>query len=363
MSGGDGTREDLVRLITQRFSACATALTDSGTSALVLALRMTAGPGGIVAFPAYVCVDLIAAARKAEVKVRLYDVDPHTLSPDLTSLRLTLDDGVQAVVVAHLYGFPADMPGVRALVQDYGVPLIEDAAQQAGATLYGIPAGGMGDISILSFGRGKGTTAGNGGALLALTERWQPIVEALTHALPAPARGNGDMIGATASWIMGRPSLYDIPASLPMLKLGETVYHEAQEPAAMSHAGATLLRSTIEHADAYTAIRRRHAERLTEAANASARLHACQVIDNGVGGYLRFPIVTGNPILPSERLGIIRGYPRPLFDYEEIQPILLASNQLFRGARCLARGLLTLPTHHLLNDNDVKQLTSWLRMA
>ncbi|MDQ3520445.1 MAG: DegT/DnrJ/EryC1/StrS family aminotransferase, partial [Gemmatimonadota bacterium] len=76
--------------LTERFGAQAVALTDSGTSALVLALRLAAGAGGTVAFPGYACIDLAAAARFAGVRVRLYDVDPASLSPDLDSVRRTL---------------------------------------------------------------------------------------------------------------------------------------------------------------------------------------------------------------------------------------------------------------------------------
>ncbi len=140
-------------------------LTDSGTSALVLALQMFARPLAPIAMPAYACVDLIAAARRANVRVRFFDVDPQTLSPDMDSLQRVLEEGVSAVVVAHLYGFPADMPAVVKVAHDAGVPVIEDAAQHASATIAGRPAGSFGDVTVLSFGRGKGTTSGRGGAL------------------------------------------------------------------------------------------------------------------------------------------------------------------------------------------------------
>lgn len=117
--------------LSTRYDARAVALTDSGTAALVLAMRLTA-PRGTVALPAYGCVDLIAAAVRARVRVRLYDVDPATLSPDLDSVRQALARGADAVVVAHFYGYPADIPGVRALADAAGARVIEDAAQHAG---------------------------------------------------------------------------------------------------------------------------------------------------------------------------------------------------------------------------------------
>src|SRR5215469_16054861 len=63
------------RALGERFHASAVALTDSGTSALVLAFRFALPEGGTVALPAYACVDLLAAAAYAGVRVRLYDLD------------------------------------------------------------------------------------------------------------------------------------------------------------------------------------------------------------------------------------------------------------------------------------------------
>src|SRR5690606_21063576 len=105
-------------------------------------------------------------ARFAGVRVRLYDVDPATLSPDLDSLAAAIARGVDSIVVAHLYGFPVNMRGVLKLAMAAGIPVIEDAAQGAGGTLDDRLLGSFGALSVLSFGRGKGTTGGNGGALL-----------------------------------------------------------------------------------------------------------------------------------------------------------------------------------------------------
>src|SRR5437764_10909928 len=83
----------LERALATRFGARDVVLTDSGTSALVLALRAVLRPGGTVALPAYACVDLLAAAEATPARVRLYDVDPATLSPDLTSVDAALRRG------------------------------------------------------------------------------------------------------------------------------------------------------------------------------------------------------------------------------------------------------------------------------
>src|SRR5205814_4557558 len=113
--------ETAIKMLCARFAASDALLTDSGTSALILALRALVRPGGTIAYPGYSCIDLTSAAVGAGTRVRLYDVDPRTLSPDLESLKSALHRGVDAIVVAHLYGYPADVQAVQELAESYGV--------------------------------------------------------------------------------------------------------------------------------------------------------------------------------------------------------------------------------------------------
>lgn len=345
--------------IAEQFDAQDVVLTDSGTAALVLALRLSAGPTRTVAMPAYACVDLIAAARKADVRVRLYDVDPHTLSADIDSLSRVAAAGVDAIVVAHLFGFPVDVPAVRAVVERFGAILIEDAAQHSGATLHGVPAGAMGDLVVLSFGRGKGTTSGRGGALLF---RVSTLLRSRRDAAAAldTAFGLSDVVVAGASWLLGRPSVYGIPSALPGLHLGETVYHDAPEPRAMSRAAVAMLSRTLPMMKDAVAIRRRNGRTLHTATEQSKNLRRFTPVEGGDPGYLRFPaILRGNLRIASE-LGVARGYPRALVLEPQIQPILQKSGEPLNGAHDLARRLVTLPTHHMVTGSDLTRLAAWL---
>src|SRR5688500_11911894 len=85
----DALATDIARM----FGADECILTDSGTSALVLALRMAVPTGELVSLPGYVCIDVTAAAQRAGVRVMLYDIHPETLSPDLDSVSRTIAAG------------------------------------------------------------------------------------------------------------------------------------------------------------------------------------------------------------------------------------------------------------------------------
>lgn len=340
------------------FSARDVVLTDSGTSALVLALRALAKPLAPVAMPAYVCVDLISAARRADVRVRLFDVDPHTLSPDMDSVQRVLDEGVSAIVVAHLYGFPADMTAIMTAARAAGVPVIEDAAQHACATIADKPAGSFGDLTVLSFGRGKGTTSGRGGALLT-TRDSIASAESSAQGLNA-ATGLKDLAIAAASWALGRPSIYGIPASIPALHLGETVYHEAGEPQHMSVAATALLDRTLPEMKQAAAARCSVASVLLDSADQSRHMEAVRAIEAGTSGYLRFPVLLRGDPRDAPALGIAHGYPNPLSLEPELQAYMIASDEPLHGARELARRLVTLPTHHMVTPTDLAQMSRWM---
>lgn len=353
-------REQARALVARRYGATEAVLTDSGTSALVHALRLGVPSGGIVGLPAYACVDLAAAARYAGVRVRLYDLDPATLSPDLQSVRALVQRGVSAVVVAHLFGYPADVPGVRDIAAPAGVAVIEDAAQGTGGTIGGRRLGSMGDLAVLSFGRGKGLCAGGGGALLAFDERWSDAIAGLP---PMPSSRGWTNLAATAvQWALGRPSLYAFPSMLPWLRLGEMVYHPAHEPRGLSAGSSTLLASALAMEDADVATRRRHAHAYDEIVRASPDLAGVTPIARGAAGCLRYPVRDCNAARAANgALGIVRPYPRTLAEQEELQPVLVPGEPPMPGATELRRTLVTLPTHRFVRDVDHEANCRWLQ--
>ncbi|MBX6332097.1 MAG: DegT/DnrJ/EryC1/StrS family aminotransferase [Gemmatimonadaceae bacterium] len=357
-------RRALAAELRERYGARGALLTDSGTSALVLALRLAVGggEGKTVAFPGYACVDLAAAARFARVRVRLYDLDPRTLAPDLDSLVAAIARGVDAIVIAHLYGFPAYTPALAALAARHGIPIIEDAAQGAGGLIDGTPLGALGALSVLSFGRGKGTTGGHGGALLWREPRFDQPATHAAQPLSRPRRGWGDLAAATAQWALGRPALYGIPSAIPALRLGEMVYHPAHEPRPLSAAAASLVRRALVAADREVVIRRRNAAALEIAAEEGSDIQTIHPVAGGESGYLRYPVVDGGVRDERPDLGVLRGYPRTLHEQAELRPVLHPGEPPTPGATELRQGLFTVPTHSMVTRQDMEKLIDWLRV-
>jgi perosamine synthetase len=359
---GEHERAALVPELRRAFGASRVVLVDSGTSALAMALQVATPAGGVVALPAYACVDIGAAAIYARVRVRLYDVDPVTLSADLDSVSRVLAAGADTIVVSHLYGYPADVPAVRALAAAHGAAVIEDAAQGAWGSLRGTRLGAFGPLTVLSFGRGKGMTGGGGGALLAIGDQ-VPDALALASARVAASASSVRTLAVTAAqWALGRPALYALPSALPSLHLGETIYHPAHEPRSITLASAALVRGAIARADNDLAVRRRHAEVLALAARNAREVTAIRPVAGAEPGYLRFPVRLADARSSNRErpeLGIVHGYPDTLAELAELRSALIGDESL-PGSRELQRSIVTLPTHSLLSEKDLLKVCSWM---
>jgi perosamine synthetase len=348
-------------LARSRYGCVDALLTDSGTSALILALRKLVPRGGTVAYPAYACIDLTTAAVGAGVHVRLYDVDPATLSPDLDSVRAVIKRGVDAVVVAHLYGYPADVTGVRRLAAEAGIPVIEDAAQGAGGTLNGACLGSLGDVAVLSFGRGKGMTAGSGGAVLVRTPELADWTLSLRPDLRAGSRGTTEVLTLTAQRVFSHPYLYGIPSSIPALRLGEMVYHPPREPRGISVAAATILRRALQLDAHEVSARRGRARSLLSRLHGNSDVTPVHPIPGGESGYLRVAMIDAvGARLPRTDLGALRGYPMTLDQHSQLQPLLMAGERAGSGSQLLRDRLFTVPSHGGVGESDLSRLTEWL---
>ena len=345
----------------KRYSCLDALLTDSGTSALILALQKIVRPGGTVAYPAYGCIDLTTAALGAGVRVRFYDVDPRTLSPDLDSVRSVIGRGVDAIVVAHLFGYPADMIGVAKVAAEEGIPVIEDAAQGVGGALCGAPLGGIGDVSILSFGRGKGTTAGAGGALLVRSPELAALISRERSAIPRGSRGAIEVLMLAAQRVLSHPYLYRLPSSIPALKLGEMVYRAPRLPHAMSSGASAVLRWTLQDEPLRVSSRRECARKLLANVRQASHVTPVRPVTGGESGFLRFALLdTRGDLAPCVEFGCLRGYPMTVAQHPELASLIVPGEIAGKGSVFLRDRLFTVPTHKHVRPRDFAGLTEWL---
>lgn len=359
--GAGRPRERLEALTGEHFGAADVLLVDSGTSALRLALEAAleaaspSTPGhDVLLLPAYCCYDIATAAVGAGARVRLYDLDPATLGPDWTSLEAGLRKGTAAVVAVHLFGVPVDILRCARLATAADALLIEDAAQGFGGYLGGCPLGGIGSLGVLSFGRGKGVTGGAGGALIANDARGRRLLERMRARPLRGTRGWSELARLAAQWLLGRPSVYGVPAAFPWLGLGATRYHPPWPPRGIGRGPAAAVvrnwRSSLEEATK----RRERAARLAD-------LGAVDVAGAVEGGacLLRLP-VTPSEVRDEGELarataeGIVPAYPEPLGNLPVASSWELPPGGC-PGAAYLAERLHTAPIHSRSHPERVRR--------
>lgn len=147
----------------------------SGTFAVELALRgLRIEPEREVILAGYDFPGNFRAIEAVGAVPVLVDLKESNWCPDVNLIESAISSQTGAVIVSHLHGGLVDMHKLRALADQRGIPVIEDACQAPAATIHGRMAGTWGDVGVLSFGGSKLLTAGRGGAIMTSREDiWQ----------------------------------------------------------------------------------------------------------------------------------------------------------------------------------------------
>ncbi len=149
----------------------------SGTSAIHMALKAAGVGEGDIVF----CQSLTFSASANPIIYQnatpvFIDSDYETWNMSPVALerafkKYTMMDKLpKAVIVVHLYGLSADMDKILDLCNQYGVTLIEDAAESLGTYYKGKHTGTFGDYGIFSFNGNKIITTSGGGMLVSNNE-------------------------------------------------------------------------------------------------------------------------------------------------------------------------------------------------
>ncbi len=158
-------------------------VTGTGTAALHVALLLAGvRPGDEVLVPTMTFVATANAIRYCDAVPHFIDVEESTLGVSASALRAHLStiatsgpDGlrnretgrpIRAVVPMHAFGHPVDLSGLLDVAQEFGLVMVEDAAESLGSTYRGLHTGTFGLLGTLSFNGNKTITTGGGGAIM-----------------------------------------------------------------------------------------------------------------------------------------------------------------------------------------------------
>lgn len=171
----NGFEQDL-----ERFLGCGkhVAALASGTAAIHLALVLL----GVGAGDEVICQSFTFAASANPIIYQgatpvFVDSEPGSWNMSPTLLEEAILDRIHvtgrkpsAIIVAHLYGMPAQMSEIMDVANRYDIPVVEDAAEAMGSNYDGMPCGTFGHYGVLSFNGNKMITTSGGGALVCPTD-------------------------------------------------------------------------------------------------------------------------------------------------------------------------------------------------
>lgn len=119
---------------------------------------------GKIAISSYMCTSVVETLQKKGYTVVYYDVDIRDMNADLISVEQVIEnEKPRAIVIASMYGNPANLAEIEKLCKNKGIIMIDDAAQSFGAKVDGRFVGSFGDGGFFSFSPGKPTAAHRGG--------------------------------------------------------------------------------------------------------------------------------------------------------------------------------------------------------
>lgn len=153
----------------------------SGTSALHLSLIVLGiSKNDEIIIPSYTCVAVALPVLYQQAKPILADInDEYNISVEDIKKKIT--EKTKAVIVPHMFGYPADLDEIKELCEENNIYLVEDCAQSIGAMYRGKKVGCIGDISIFSFYATKMMTTVQGGMICTKNLDWIQIIKNLRY--------------------------------------------------------------------------------------------------------------------------------------------------------------------------------------
>jgi dTDP-4-amino-4,6-dideoxygalactose transaminase len=164
---------DLEEEIKRRMGSFGVAVTNSGTSAIHLALRLL----GVSSGDDVLCQSFTFCASASPIhylganpifvdsEFATWNICPEILEEAILD-RIKKGKKPKAIVVVDLFGMPAKFKEINEIAAKYGIPIVEDAAEALGSSIDGKASGTFGAFGVFSFNGNKIITTGSGGALV-----------------------------------------------------------------------------------------------------------------------------------------------------------------------------------------------------
>jgi perosamine synthetase len=309
---------------------------NNGTSALIASLLAHGiRPGDEVITSPFTFVATLNAILHVGAIPRFVDIgDDFNLDPTL--LDAAIGPATRAVLPVHLYGCPADLQQIEAVVARRDVILVEDAAQAIGAMI--------GDRFVGSFGTGcfsfyatKNVTTGEGGVVTTDTDEIAAAVRVLANQGLDPSCG------------YARPG-FNFRMTELQAALGVAQMTRLPDVQAARRANAAILAAGLEGVGG-----------LMLPAEPPGRLHVFHQFTIRVTADARATRDELQAYLSAQGIQCGIYYPRPVFEYDCFRCDPRIGNPPTPAVHRVAREVLSLPVHPQLDESGLARVIDAVR--
>jgi dTDP-4-amino-4,6-dideoxygalactose transaminase len=165
--GAEGTQGEFERSFAELHGRRYGLAVNGGTAALMLALHGAGVQPGdeVIASPFTWGASVSCILQNLAIPI-FADIDAATFTLDPDSIEKKITPRTKAIVVVHIFGFPADMTRITEVAERHGLAVIEDCAQAHGGKHAGRLLGSWGTVGAFSLQASKNLTGGEGGILI-----------------------------------------------------------------------------------------------------------------------------------------------------------------------------------------------------
>lgn len=136
----------------------------AGLHAAVAALNVNPGDE-ILVTPYSMCASATAIVMHNAIPV-FVDIDENTFTIDPKQIEKAITPQTKAIMVVHLFGYPAQMDEIMRIARKHNLKVIEDTAQAHACLYKGQRVGTIGDMGVFSFNQNKTISTGEGGVVV-----------------------------------------------------------------------------------------------------------------------------------------------------------------------------------------------------
>jgi UDP-2-acetamido-2-deoxy-ribo-hexuluronate aminotransferase len=201
----------------------------NGTDALYIALlSLDLQPEDEVIVPTFTWVSTAEVVKQARAKLVFCDVDIDTFNIDLEDLKTKITKNTRAIISVSLFGQVSNLDGIKQIIKDKEIILIEDAAQSFGAKHNEKVSCSIADISTTSFFPTKPLGCfGDGGAVFTNNKSFIDAIKVI------PKHGQTNRYNYIRWGINSRLDTYQACVLLSKLKVFEKELSSRQKNAAI----------------------------------------------------------------------------------------------------------------------------------